>query len=404
LYWLTNTIWIGGTLAATAIATLNAFVVGKPLGTVGEIIVGLAFTWITVAFAVIALRYGKWAPNIGAFLKIAVVGLFTILFMVFLTQHGQPSGVSTPADLKPSVDGFLTVVGVLVFLWVGFELSTGASEEMHNPQRDVPRMIVGSGIIAALLYGLAIVGIILVISKAELSGVYGFADAYKAVSSDLHSRPLDVVFGIMIILALVGSGSVWLQGCDRIQAIAALDGAAPSWMGRFAGFGTPITVNLMSGVIGSAFVLFVFLITNGSLARFFSLMIALAISSSALCYVMVFPSLIVLRRKYPHAQRPYRVPCGIAGAWVAALITEAFVLVTVITLLWPGVINAWLGESYSIERSWGVSRVFFESVTLGVFVAMVLLGVVFWAVGAAGRRRGLTGEAGFDREAATATE
>jgi amino acid transporter len=122
---------------------------------------------------------------------------------------------------------------------VGFELSTGASEEMHNPQRDVPRMIVGSGIIAALLYGLAIVGIILVISKAELSGVYGFADAYKAVSSDLHSRPLDVVFGIMIILALVGSGSVWLQGCDRIQAIAALDGAAPSWMGRFAGLARP---------------------------------------------------------------------------------------------------------------------------------------------------------------------
>lgn len=401
LFWLTNTIWIGGTLAATAIATLNAFVAAKPLGTLGEIIAGLVFTWITVALAVIAFRYGKWAPNIGAVLKIAVVGLFTILFIVFLTQHGQPAGVSTPADLKPSVNGFLTLVGVLVFLWVGFELSTGASEEMHNPRRDVPQMIARSGIIAALMYGLAIVGIMLVIPKAALSGVSGFADAYKAVSGGLHSGPLDVVFGIMIILALAGSGSVWLQGCDRIQAIAALDGAAPSWMGRFAGFGTPITVNLMSGVIGSAFVLLVFLITHGSLARFFSLMIALAISSSALCYVLVFPSLIVLRRKYPHAHRPYRVPGGMAGAWGAALITEAFVLVTAVTLLWPGAINAWLGERYSIKTSWGVSRVFFESVTLSVFGAMVLLGVVFWAAGAAGRRRGLTGEAEFGAETAT---
>ena len=33
MYWLTNPIWIGGTLAATAIATLNDFVVRKPLGT-----------------------------------------------------------------------------------------------------------------------------------------------------------------------------------------------------------------------------------------------------------------------------------------------------------------------------------------------------------------------------------
>ena len=90
MFWLTNTIWIGGTLAATAIATLNAFVVARPLGTVGEIIVGLVFTWIIVAFAVIALRYGKWAPNIGAVLKIAVVGLFTILFIVFSTSMASP--------------------------------------------------------------------------------------------------------------------------------------------------------------------------------------------------------------------------------------------------------------------------------------------------------------------------
>jgi glutamate:GABA antiporter len=403
LYWLTNPIWIGGTLAATAIATLNAFVVHKPLGTAGEIVVGLVFTWITVAFAIIAFRYGKWAPNIGTFVKIAVVGIFTVLFIVFLAVHGRPAGASTATDLRPSVNGFLSVIGVLVFLWVGFELSSGASEEMRNPQRDVPWMIAGSGVIGALLYGLATIGIILVISKTGLSSVSGFTDAYRAVSSELHSRPLDAVFGILIILTLVGSGAVWLEGADRVQAIAALDGAAPSWMGRFTNFGTPITVNLMSGVIGSAFVCLVFLITKGSLGHFFSVMIALAISSTAMCYVFVFPALVVLRRKYPHAHRPYRVPGGMAGAWVAALITELFVIVTSVTLLWPGAINAILGESYSVETNWGVSRVFFESVTLGVLGAMALLGLVFWAVGCANRRRGLTGEAEF-RPDETASE
>jgi hypothetical protein len=64
---------------------------------------------------------------------------------------------------------------------------------------------------------LAIAGIILVIPKAGLSTVSGFTDAYKAVSHDLHSGALDVVFGVLIVLTLIGSGAVWLQGADRIQ-------------------------------------------------------------------------------------------------------------------------------------------------------------------------------------------
>ena len=39
-----------------------------------------------------------------------------------------------------------------------------------------------------------------------------------------------------------------------------------------------------------------------------------------------------------------------------------------------------------------MSRAFFEWVTLGSLAAMVLVGVLFWAIGRADRRRGLTGE------------
>jgi len=163
-------------------------------------------------------------------------------------------------------------------------------------------------------------------------------------------------------------------------------------MGRFASFGTPIAVNLMSGLIASAFVFFVFLITKGSLAHFFSVMISLVISTTSLSYVFVFPALVVLRRKHPAVRRPYRVPGGMAGAWLAAGIAELFVLVTAITLVWPGAVNSWLGQSYSIQSGWGVSRVFFESVTLGALGAMVAIGVLFWAIGSRSRRRGLTGE------------
>jgi len=392
LYWLSNPLWVGGTLTAATIASLDSFVLSKPLSTTWEIVVGLAFTWVTVGIAIIAFRIGKWGPNIGTFVKIAVVGIFTALFITFLVKHGRPAGASTFGDLKPSLDGFLTAIGILVFLWVGFELSNGASEEMRNPKRDVPKMIVRSGIIAAVVYGAVILGIVLVIPSASLSNVSGFVDAYSSVASGvLHSHPLNVLFAILIIITLVGSGSVWLEGADRTQASAALDGAAPGWMGRFTSFGTPIAVNLSSGVVASAICVVVLLATNGSLKSFFAVMLALTVSSTTLSYLFIFPALTILRRRYPNADRPYRVPGGTVGAWAAVIITELFVIVTVVTLVWPGAINAMFGQSYSMEASWGVSRKFFEWTTLGSLAAMILLGLVFWLLGERKRRAGVLG-------------
>lgn len=393
LYWLSNPVWVGGTLSAAAIAAINSFILHHQMATWAEIVIGLAFIWVTTGIAIIAFRYGKWGPNIGTFVKIAVVGIFTILFIAFLTRHGHPAGTSGTADIKPSLNGFVTSIGVLVFLWVGFELSSGASEEMRNPRRDVPKMIIGAGALAAVLYGLVILGIILVIPKSALSSVSGFADAYTAVAATLHSSALDVVFALLVIATLIGSGSVWLEGADRTQAIAALDGAAPAWMGRFTSFGTPIAVNLTSGAVSSVFCVLVFAVAKGSLASFFSVMLAVAISTATVSYLFVFPALIVLRRRYPNAPRPYRVPGGAVGAWAAVIITEAFVIVTAVTLLWPGAVNAVFGRPYSVQDSWGVSRMFFESITLGAFGVMVAVGVVFWAIGARNRRAGQAGTA-----------
>jgi amino acid transporter len=224
--------------------------------------------------------------------------------------------------------------------------------------------------------------------------VGGFADAYDRVASVLGSGQdvLGPIFGIGIVLALLGSGVVWLQGADRVQAVAALDGAAPAWMGKFTSFGTPLNVNIMSGILGSLFVIFIFTFTSGRLADFFAVSIALAISTATLCYTFMFLALPILRRKYPNAHRPYRVPGGLVGCWVCAILTELFAVVTGITLLWPGLIDSWLGQTYVMEDNWGVSRAFFETATLGTFGAMILLAGVFWAVGRRNLRSGLAGE------------
>ncbi|MGD1011259.1 MAG: APC family permease [Acidimicrobiales bacterium] len=383
LYWISTPIWIGGTLTAASIAMINAFIVKTPLNTTEEIVFGLAFMWVTVLLAAVEMKWGKWGPNIGTIAKGAVAVLFVILVIVFLADKGRPAGTMTVTDLKPSLTGFLGVIGLLVFLFAGFETPSSAAEELVDAQRDVPKAIVGAGVISALIYGSVILGVLLIIPKAGLSKVSGFADAYNSVATVMGGATHDVgyIFGTLIILTLLLSGSAWFEASNRVQAITALNGGAPLWFGKFSKSGTPIVVNIVSGAIGSAFVLLIFLTANGSLSSFFAVMLSLVISSTALSYVFIFPALLMLRKKYPDRKRPYKVPGGQAGAWVVVVLTEIFVIVTGITLLWPGLVNNMFGQSYSMESNWGVSRVFFETVTLGAFIVMVLIGVIFWLLG-----------------------
>jgi amino acid transporter len=196
----------------------------------------------------------------------------------------------------------------------------------------------------------------------------------------------------LIILTIISAGGVWQQGGVRIQAMAGLDGAAPLWFGKFSKQGTPLTMNILSAIIGSIFVILVFVIASGSLATFFTIMVTTIISLTAMMYVFQMPAVIVLRKKYPNHRRPFRVPGGPVFLWLCVIGAEAIVFITIITLLWPGLLDSLFGQSYDIVYWWGVSRVYFETVTLGIVGFFLLMAVVFWAIGRRNIRNGLVGE------------
>ena len=365
---------------------------------------GLGVVWACTVLSWIELKWGKWAGAIGTVVRLLTLAIFLILVAVFLVKNGKPAGTIKVADLKPTIVGFLAVIGLLQFLFVGFELSSGAAEEMKDPQKDIPKMIVRSGFIASLVTGSMILGVLLVVPGAALSNVAGFTDAYHSVATVLGgaSTTFSYILAALVILTAISTGTVWQQGTVRVQAVAALDGAAPLWMGRFSKSGTPFAMNILSTLIGSAFVIVVFLLANGSLETFFAITIAVTISLTAMMYLLIFPAIITLRRKFPDRPRPFRVPGGSLGLWLSVIGAEAIIIITTITLLWPGLLDNMLGQSYSIGDMWGVSRVYFETVTLSIVGFFFLVTLVFWAWGRRNIANGLVGEDDL-LDAATAT-
>src|SRR2546429_6306351 len=89
LYWLSNPIWLGGTLAATTIAALDALW-GSSLGgnQFWETVIGFFFIWGAVTMNILSLRYMKWVPNLGAIIRLALLAFFALLVVVSGTQPG----------------------------------------------------------------------------------------------------------------------------------------------------------------------------------------------------------------------------------------------------------------------------------------------------------------------------
>ena len=379
LYWLSNPIWLGGTLTATAIAALDALWGSSFTGNQGaETVIGFIFIWVAVTMNILSLRYMKWVPNLGAILRIGLLLFFALLVIITGTQngfHGSMTGF-VPTDTTVLIG----VIGVIVFQWIGFELQTNASEEMDNPQRDIPRAIYASGLISFLGYAIPIVGVILILSKNQLSNVGGFVAAYQFASGSVFGSAapfFNHLAGLAVVFVLLSSGTTWLMGSDRLMAIGALAGSGPKQLGYFSTrFGTPIVVNVTSGIIATIFMYITFFVTGGSLHGFFAAVLGLVISTTTFSYILIFPALLTLRRKYPNVPRPFVVPGGKAGAWVCVILTMFWVVAATVFSLWPGLFT----YTWSADAS-GVSRTTFETYTFVVVAFLIVVAIAFWAVG-----------------------
>jgi len=379
LYWLSNPIWLGGTLTATAIAALDALWGSSFSGNqFAETVIGFLFIWTAVTMNILSLRYMKWVPNLGAIARLTLLAFFALLVIVSGIQHGFHGSLGGFFPTDTTI--LIGVIGVIVFQWIGFELQTNASEEMENPQRDIPRAVYAAGIISFLGYAIPIAGVVLILSTDQLSNVAGFVSAYQYASSSVlgGAAPFfNHAAGLAFVFVLLSSGTTWLMGSDRLMAIGALAGSGPRQLGYFSSrFGTPIVVNVLSGIIATIFMAITFFVTGGGLHGYFAAVLGLVISTTTFSYILIFPALLTLRRKYPNVNRPFVVPGGTAGAWICVILTMFWVVAATVFSLWPGLFTSTWLDDYS-----GVSRTTFEIYTFVTVAVLIGVAVVFWAVG-----------------------
>jgi amino acid transporter len=370
-------------MAFLAAETVSVYISPLEHGSFGDYLFKIVFIWITVLAAIVSLSKGKWLPTSGALLKVGLLAFFVFTTVLYAAQNGVV-GVGA-GDFSPSLLGLFGSVPILLFAYLGFESSNSAAGEMENPARDVPVSIFRSCATAAACYLIPIFAILLVVPSDEITGIGGLLDAVGTVFS-VYGGAADAMLKItalVFVYVLMSQGAAWMIISDRMQAMTAADGSFfGGFFGRFhPGLGTPVRVNLLSGVVSTAFMLVAMQVT-GSGASIFGVVLTISISTFLLSYLLIIPAAIRLRTRYPDRPRPFRVPVSDTGFAALGWLAFAWVLLGSWVAVFPGTLERLFGEDYPFEDIWGVSNTTFEVFTLGTLGFLLALCAVGYVRGA----------------------
>src|SRR3954447_4109204 len=242
------------------------------------------------ALLIYGIRESARTNTVMVFIKIAILAFFVIVG--FASINGDNFSPWAPNGVSGTVDA----AALIFFAYIGFDAVSTSGEEAQNAQRDLPIAIIGSLLIATLLY--ILVSIVTV----------GLAPADKLAGSDAPlsdaikiGAGLDWAGDLLSFGALVAITSVTLTilyGQTRIFFAMSRDGLLPRIFARLSARRTPAFTTLMFGVLTAILAAFLPLTEIAKLVNIGTLF----------AFLIVNIGVIVLRRTEPDLERGFRVP------------------------------------------------------------------------------------------------
>jgi APA family basic amino acid/polyamine antiporter len=235
-------------------------------------------------------------------------GVMLTMFWVIASglTHVHPSQIFTfpPGAFTPDRRFFLGLGSALIFAtydYWGYYNVCFLGGEVKQPERTIPRSLVASIVLVAVLYMLLNVSVVGVLPWKELQTIAATDLRFYTVSTVMQRIYGDWAGSLVTLLVIwTGFASLFslLLGYSRIPYAAALDG---NYFKRFAAvhprFHIPHVSLLSLGFTAAVFCLF----------RLRDLIAALVVIRVCLQFLLQGIGLIILRARHPEAPRPFRM-------------------------------------------------------------------------------------------------
>jgi APA family basic amino acid/polyamine antiporter len=224
-------------------------------------------------------------------IKLLVLGMFVIV------AAGSFTGSHFDNFAPHGLAGVREGASVIFFAYIGFDAVSTASGEAKDPGKSLPIAIIGSLVIATIIYIIVALAAVGALPAEKLTGSDApLSDALRDGAGVGWAADI-VSFGAMV--AITSVVLTVLFGQTRITVAMGRDGLLPPIFARVSKTrGTPIVATALFAVLISALAAFLPL---SELAKLVNI-------GTLFAFLIVNAGVIILRRTKPDLERRFRVP------------------------------------------------------------------------------------------------
>ncbi|MBF8263404.1 MAG: amino acid/polyamine/organocation transporter, superfamily [Parachlamydiales bacterium] len=250
-------------------------------------------------FITIGIKAAATFNNIMVVIKLCTVALFIILGIAYVnTDNWHPFiPENTGVFGQYGWSGILRGAGLVFFAYIGFDTVATMAQESKNPQKDLPRGILGSLAICTVAYVITALILTGVISYKFLSVPDPMSVALDAMGSQMIW--LKYIVKLAIIAGLASVALVQLLALTRIFMTISKDGLLPR---AFSKVHTKTKTPVFSSILTA--------IACMAAAGLFPIAVlgSLVVMSTLIIFAIVCLGVLILRYTHPEFERPFKVP------------------------------------------------------------------------------------------------
>lgn len=289
---------------------------------------------LLLIFAVINLMAVRWLLRLNTSVTWWKIAIPTIAIFGLLVASLHMGNLDA-APHSYSMSGIFTALPAagIVFSFLGFRTAIDLAGESRDPHGTMPFAVIGSVLLAAVVYIGLEVAFVLAVSPGDLSHGWdnlsfsGSAGPFAGLASTFGVTWLAVILYVDAYVSPSGTGLMFFTGGSRVLVANGVLNAGPKALTRLTRHSVPWVGVIVMWVIGCLFLL---------PFPAWSKMAAYISSITVLTYGLGPVALLCLRRNAPQARRPFLMP----AAWAIAPI--AFISSNWI-IFWAGFkTNTWL--------------------------------------------------------------
>lgn len=272
-------------------SSYNAWMHAPMLGSMKLIIDVPAFIIVVIITAIVfvGIKESKRTNNLFVLLKLAVVFLVIVAGSFYI----QPENWSPFAP--NGMIGVLKGVSAVFFAYIGFDAISTTAEECKNPQRDLPR---------AMMYSLLICAVLYVLVALVLTGMvhYSQLKVGDPLAMVFDQNGLYIIGAVVAFSAIIATASVMLVfqiGQPRIWMAMGRDGLLPQKFAKLhPKWQTPTFATVVTGL----------LVGIPSLFMNLDLVISLTSIGTLFAFVIVCAGILILQKRKDRPESRFRVP------------------------------------------------------------------------------------------------